>query len=74
MLFQRTFTVSIKMPIKFKCFMLQSQKLKYLVLTRYPPSDPQEILYYEIVIVQSETRHGITFFLERVFVPHMKSF
>ena len=30
--------------------MLQSQKIKRLVLTRYPHSEPQEILYYETVI------------------------
>ena len=56
------------MPVKFNCFMLQCQKIKCLELMRYPPSDPQEIFYYETVI---ETRHGITLFLERVLVPHM---
>ena len=35
--FKESFTVSIKMPIKFYCFMLQSQKIKCLVLTRYIP-------------------------------------
>ena len=32
------------MPEMFNCFMLQSQKMKCLVLSRYPYSDPQVIL------------------------------
>ena len=37
LLFQRIFTVSVKMPK-----MLQNQKMKCLVLSRYPHSDPRD--------------------------------
>ena len=43
--FKEFFTVSVKMPktrllLKLNCFVLQSEKMKCLVLSRYPHSQP----------------------------------
>ena len=43
-LFQRIFLVLVLKRLKFNCFMLQSQKMRCLVLSRYPQKDPPERL------------------------------
>ena len=38
------FFLQVLKCLKFNCFVLLSQKIKCLVLSRYPSSDPQKVL------------------------------